>query len=135
MVKIKIFVEGGGNNNPSLKKDCRENFQKFFIKAGLKGKMPAVIACGSRKRAYDKFCHELKTSDDFLPLLLVDSETAVTSENGWDHVKDRSGDKWEKSVGAKDDQIFLMVQTMESWFMSDVNTLKKHFKNGFKENT
>lgn len=33
---VKIYVEGGGNRNPSLVQDCRKGFKQFFTNAGFK---------------------------------------------------------------------------------------------------
>jgi hypothetical protein len=59
-VKVTIYVEGGGDHNKHLEARCREGFRKFFEKAGLENRMPAVVACGGRSRAYDRF----RTSHD-----------------------------------------------------------------------
>ena len=48
--KVKIYVEGGGDQ-AKLKRECRRAFSKFFEKAGFKGKMPRVVASGSRGSA------------------------------------------------------------------------------------
>jgi hypothetical protein len=68
-----------------------------------------------------------------LPLLLVDSETAVQKgKSVWEHLSARPGDNWDKPEGAKDGQAFLMVQVMETWFLADRETLKsflgRHFR-------
>ena len=130
MVSIKIYVEGGGDRK-DLKTRCRQGFSKFFEKAGFKGRMPGVVACGSRQNAYDNFCTAIKTAgDNDLPMLLVDSEDAV-SQSPWEHLKSRDG--WECPEGAQDKQAQLMVQVMESWFLADRTTLAQHFGQGFRE--
>lgn len=130
MVSIKIYVEGGGDRK-DLKTRCRQGFSQFFEKAGFKGRMPAVVACGSRQKAYDNFCTAVKTADDNeLPMLLVDSEDAV-SESPWLHLHSRDG--WLCPDGAQDKQAHLMVQVMESWFLVDRLTLGDHFGKGFRE--
>ncbi len=50
-MKITIYVEGGGDTRRQ-QTDCRKAFSKFFEKAGFKGKMPTIIACGGRSIAY-----------------------------------------------------------------------------------
>jgi hypothetical protein len=37
MVKVKIYVEGGGDNNSALVAECCKGFTQFFQKAGFKG--------------------------------------------------------------------------------------------------
>ena len=58
--------------------------QGFFEKAGLKGRMPHVIACGSRQRAYDQFCAAINEAEtgSFI-VLLVDSESAVKAKGAY----------------------------------------------------
>jgi hypothetical protein len=130
MVSITIYVEGGGN--PTLKRNFRKAFHKFFEKTELKGKLPEVIPCGGRKEAYDDFCTALKQArPNHIPLLLVDSEAVV--EDGvtsWAHLKDNDG--WQIPLGATDDHAHLMVQCMEAWFLADVAFLQKFYGSKFR---
>ncbi|MDR0720595.1 MAG: hypothetical protein LBF78_13230, partial [Treponema sp.] len=52
---VKIYVEGGGDTH-TLRTACRRGFSGFLEKAGLKGYMPRIVACGSRNNAYADFC-------------------------------------------------------------------------------
>jgi hypothetical protein len=68
--------------------------------------------------------------------LLVDSETVVQrGKTVWEHLKARPGDNWDKPEGAKNDQAFLMVQVMESWFLADREALKAFFGIGYRAQT
>jgi hypothetical protein len=50
----------------------------------------------------------------------VDAESPIEEgSTAWDHLKKRVGDEWERPDESKDDQVFLMVQCMESWFLAD----------------
>ncbi len=130
MVSIKIYVEGGGDRK-DLKTRCRQGFSQFSEKAGLKGRMPAVVACGSRQKAYDNFCTAIKTAgDDELPMLLVDSEEEV-SQPPWKHLQTRDG--WTRPGEAQDKQAHLMVQVMESWFLADRPALVGYLGKEFRE--
>ncbi len=130
MVSIKIYAEGGGDRK-DLKTRCRQGFSQFFEKAGLKGRMPSVVACGSRQKTYDNFCTALERAGlDELPMLLVDSEEAI-SESPWKHLQSRDG--WVRPDEAQDKQAHLMVQVMESWFLADRTALVRHFGQGFRE--
>jgi len=129
-VNIKIYVEGGGDRD-SLKRKCRRGFSEFFRKAGLNGRMPRIVASGSRKNAYDDFCVALKNSenDEFI-VLLVDSEDPVTTpKEPWSHLKTR--DNWDKPPGVTDDNVHLMVQCMEAWLIADSSTLARFFGKDF----
>ncbi len=91
MVTVRLFVEGGGNDNPLLKRACREGFSKFLVTAGFAGRMPRIVACGSRNDAFDSFrtaCHQGLPS-----ILLVDSEEPLRHEFPVKHLSLR--DSWE----------------------------------------
>lgn len=135
---MKLFVEGGGESN-ALRTACREGFTKFITEAGIR-KRPRVVACGSRNDAFDSFCTALKNGES--AMLLVDSETAIAAacQQGrpehwtpWVHLHQRQGDEWSKPGNASDTQCHLMVECMESWFLTDRATLKRFFAQGFKE--
>ena len=134
MVSIKVFVEGGGNGNKSLKTACRKGFNEFFNKAGLEERVPRTMVCGSRNNAFDDFCTAMdNTGDNDFPILLVDSEDPVSlGDAPWLHLKERDG--WVKPTGATDDQAHLMVQCMEAWFMADKDCVERFFGQGFKRN-
>ena len=130
MVRVTVFVEGGSRGN--LATSCRKGFRRFFENVGLKGHMPSVVACGSRKDAYDRFCVALSDSGvEEIPLLLVDSEELVQAHNApWPHL--RSRDCWDPPEGARHEQAHLMVQCMESWFLADISALQSFFGTGFR---
>ena len=129
--QIKIYVEGGSKGN--LAEQCREGFRLFFEHAGLTGRMPRVVACGSRHKAFKAFQIALKSSSsNVFPILLVDSEGPVT-ETPWQHVLHRVGDEWKNPDGANDTQLHFMTQVMESWFLADRAELKAYFGFEFKE--
>jgi Domain of unknown function (DUF4276) len=130
---IKLLVEGGGNNNHELKTKCRKAFSQFLERAGFKGRMPRIVACGSRQAAYEQFCAMLNGENEIV-ILLVDAEAPVHCQSSWDHVAQRQGDKWSKPAGATDAQLHLMTQCMESWFFADRAALAKYFGNGFNPN-
>jgi len=105
----------------------------FFEKVLPQGKMPSIIACGSRNKAFDYFCTAIKQHKNAFCVLLVDSE-APLKENAkrWTHLKER--DKWNKPDGADEENIHFMVQCMESWFLADREYLAVFFGQGFNVN-
>ncbi len=131
-MRIKVFVEGGGETN-LLRRKCREGFSKFFSKAGLEGRMPRIVANGSRRDAFDDFRAAVRGAkkDDFI-VLLVDSEGPVTT-GPWQHLK-KNPDNWDQPSETTDDQVHLMVQCMEAWFLADKDTLAAYYGNGFNQN-
>ena len=96
--------------------------------------MPRIVASGSRNRAYKDFCTALKkAADNEFVVLLVDSEAPVTTDQGpWSHLKGR--DHWDQPEKASDDNVHLMVQCMEAWFIADRGTLAKCFGQQFNAN-
>ena len=135
MVKVKVYVEGAARHSDLDRSLCREAFSKFFAAAGLEGKRPRTVPCGGRKQAYDAFVTAVKNAKaDELPILLVDSEIAVPpGMTVWQHLKARLGDNWDKPESASDEQAFLMVQVMETWFVADRETLRSFFGQHFRE--
>ncbi len=94
---VTLYVEGGGDHEI----ECRKGFRIFLEKAGIKGRMPRIFACGTRNEALNDFTEGLNRGET--AFLLVDSEAPVSLEhqNGdpadwrpWDHLKDR--DAWTK---------------------------------------
>ncbi len=134
MVAVKVYVEGGGDRK-DLKAKCRGGFSEFFEKAGFKGRMPRVIACGGRKSAYDDFCTalEIAEAEEFI-VLLVDSEDPIQDGiDPWIHLAAREGDGWAKPSAAENDNAHLMVQCMETWFLADKEALERFYGQGFSK--
>ncbi len=132
MVKIKLYVEGGGSSR-ALKRACRRGFRKFIEKSGLKGTMPEIVASGSRRNAYEDFRTRQRNTaaKNEGPMLLLDAERAVGETGPWQHLKGRDGR--DRPAGATDDQCHLMVEVMESWFLADRTALEEYYGQGFQE--
>lgn len=138
---VKIYVEGGGATR-ALQSRCRQGFSELIQNSGFANRMPQIIACGSRKQAYDDFCTALKSGEDCY--LLVDSESAIFTENDideaqnqngepWSHLKSRVGDQWRKPDAATNEMCHLMVECMENWLVADLLCLESYFGHGFKQ--
>lgn len=132
MVSTRLYVEGGGDSK-ALRAECRRGFSEFLRRAGLAGRMPRIVASGSRINAYDSFRTALtqSPSSSGSPMLLVDAEGPVTLAGPWEHLHARDG--WSRPGGARDEQCQLMVQCMETWFLADRESLARYFGNGFRE--
>ena len=124
MVSVRLYVEGGSAGDSA----CRRAFAAFLEKAGMAGKMPRIVACGTRGHAYDRFSTALEAGVN--ALLLVDAESRVTAQGAWQHLQQQ--DRWSRPTGASDRQCHLMVQCMESWFLADVDALASYFGQGFQ---
>jgi len=129
-------VEGGAQESALERSLCRQAFAQFFsADPRLKGKLPRTVPCGGRKAAYDAFVTAARNPrPGLLALLLVDSECAVAKgKTVWEHLKSRPEDNWDKPEGVTDDQAFLMVQVMESWFVADRKAMKQFFGVNFRD--
>ena len=129
-MKVKVYVEGGGDTR-ALRAQCREGFRDFFCKAGLEGRMPSIHPCGGRQKAFKDFRTAFKNAGaKYFIILLVDSEDSVgVEESSWAHLKRR--DNWDTPEAATDDNAYLMVQCMESWFLADQDKLAAFFGDEF----
>lgn len=105
---------------------------QFFQAAGLKGKMPRTICGESRERTFARFKAAVdQPSDDYLPILLVDSEDPVSDgDTVWQHLKKR--DNWDKPNDAGDNDAFLMICCMETWFVASKKTFASFFGRHYK---
>lgn len=98
MTDAKLFVEGGGESK-ELQARCREGFKKLLGNGGFTGRLPRIIACGSRNGAYSDFKTEHQAGKTSYVALLVDSEDPVADgEKPWDHLKVR--DNWDRPADA-----------------------------------
>lgn len=137
--QVFLYVEGGGDSD-SLRTECRRAFSLFLLEVGFLGRMPRIVACGSRNDAYDRFVTACSQSDK-IPVLLVDSEALIPKEcesskdckqwNPWLHLHAR--DSWKQPENATKQQCHLMVECMENWFAADIAALKQYYGQGFND--
>jgi hypothetical protein len=134
-VSAYIYLEGGGDDN-DLRKQCRQGFAKLLEGCGLKSRMPKLIPCGGRTAAFDGFKMRLENRDpgDFVALLIDSEEPLVNLKATWKHLRERQSDRWNKPVTATDEQVFFMTTCMETWIVSDHETLRSHYGHELKEN-
>ena len=134
MVTAELYIEGGGDNRQRHSKALRVRFRQgwnaFFKSAGLGGRMPKIVPGGGRQQTFERFAIAFAGGGPgIVPLLLVDSEAPVaTGQSVWQHLG------WDRPLGAGDDQAFMMVQIMETWFLADRDSLKRYFGTEFREN-
>ena len=128
----KLYVEGGGDGR-SLRARFREGWSGFFESAGLRGRVK-IVGGGGRKQTFDRFAAAVTSGGAGASvLLLVDSEGPVApGATVWQHLHAR--DRWTRPDAAGDDQAFLMVQVMETWFVADRDALRRYFGAEFREN-
>jgi Domain of unknown function (DUF4276) len=130
-VKITIYVEGGGKNNPDVRTRCREGFSDYCNKLSPIGRLPQVVVCGSRNEAFKRFntaVSNIKAGDRCA--LLVDAEGPVRPGDTPDaHLSVQ--DRW-NFASLPRDRVFLMVQAMEAWFLADRSALVAYYGQGFR---
>ncbi|HEY0153761.1 MAG TPA: DUF4276 family protein [Longimicrobium sp.] len=129
MKEIRIYVEGGGDKDS--KAAIRVAFSQFLNTYRLRARSRKlrwdVIACGSRESAYEKFIHAVDQHGDAFNVLLVDSEGPVQG-TARQHLS-RLG-RW-KLTAVTDDQVHLMVEVMESWFLTAPAKLAAYYGRNF----
>lgn len=129
---VILYIEGGGDKRDDLHIELRRGFKTFLERAGVKGKMPRLVAGSGRQQTYELFCTGVANGE--LAFLLVDAEEPVRAgSSAWEHVRTRKGDGWVCPEGATDEHLFLMVQVMETWFFADLSALRSFFP-GLLEN-
>lgn len=136
LVTIKLYVEGGGDDSDAQRTACRRGFRTLLEKAKLAGRMPRIVACGSRSETYKRFCIAARSAaaDEFT-CLLVDSEDPVEDNTlPWAFLRARQADRWEQPVGTTEESAHLMVQCMEAWFLADPEAVQRFFGQGFRRN-
>ncbi len=128
---VRLYVEGGGESE-TLHSRCREGFRGFLGRAGFRGCMPRVVACGGRRAAYDRFKMACESGE--VAMLLIDSEECVSTSSPWEYLANRSEDKFTIPQNSSDGYCHLMVVCMESWFLADKEALASFFGQGFNPN-
>ena len=120
-----IYLEGGGSKEVDIR--CREGFGKLLERCGFKGRMPKLVPSGGRDVAFKDFqtAHACKKASDYVAMLIDSEDPPTDAEAPWDHLKQRDG--WEKPIGAKDDQVLLMITCMETWIIADREVLARHY--------
>jgi len=131
MVTATLYIEGGGKGR-ELSARFHEGWKEFFNSAGV-GRRTKIVRGGGRQQTFDRFVAAVTRSvSGTVPILLVDSEGPVAPRHSvWQHLRARDG--WPRPAGAGDDQAFLMVQVMETWFLADRGALRSYFGTGFGE--
>lgn len=127
-----IYLEGGGDAKDQRAR-CREGFSKLLDRCGFAGRMPRLVACGSRSAAYDnlKTAHKYARPGDYVAMLIDSEEPVADIEATWGHLKSR--DRWTRPRGAEDDQVLLMTTCMETWIVADRTALAGHYGKGVQK--
>ena len=135
MRELRIYCEGGGDG-PKTKVPFKIGMKAFLHPLNDLARSARirfdVIVCGGRQSAYDSFKNGLRQYPNAFNVLLVDAEAPVAAtKTPWQHLKARDG--WD-ALACSDEQCFLMVQTMEAWFIADIEALKQFYGKDFNAN-
>lgn len=133
--RVMIFIEGEGGGDPdrpparkALKGEFRKAWGKFLKPLrdhawdeGVRGGFDP-IACGDGQSALDRFSRPLPKDEGALRILLIDAEGPVADvAKPWAAIGKR-GPGW-----AGDDDLYLMVQCLESWIVADIDAVRQHY--------
>jgi hypothetical protein len=126
LVSSYLYIEGGGNSK-ELHARCREAFRRLLEACGFTRRMPRLVACGSRFATYEDFTRaHAGAGHETYVAMLVDSEHPVADINRtWEHLVRSDG--WQRPATATDEQVLLMVTCMETWIVTDRDTLRAHY--------
>lgn len=121
-----IFIEGGGDSK-DLHLECRKAFRMLLEKTGFSGRMPRLVVCGGRDDAYDDFrtSHEKSSPGEYIAILVESEDPLGDINRTWEHLKKRDG--WKRPESAEDEQVLFMTTCMETWIVSDRQTLRSFF--------
>lgn len=140
MVKkcVRVYIEGGAEGRIA-DSDFRRGWKKFLIELHELARNNnyhslEIVRGKGRRNAYDRFIKHKSEYPNDLCVLLVDSETKVPQGSSvWDVVKNREGDQWNRPSWATENHLYLMVQFVETWLLTDQDALKTFFKRNFNE--
>lgn len=131
VTEIRIYIEGGGNDNSS-KTRIRRGLNSFLSPllelARNQGCEWSLILCGGRNNAFANFLLALRQHPNAFCILLVDSEGKVTLPR-WEHL--RRQDRWD-IPDLPEDHCHFMVRTIEAWLVADPEALASFYGQGFR---
>jgi Domain of unknown function (DUF4276) len=131
-VKVRIYVEGGPKGvDADGVRNFRNAFKRHFQQLDQGLKTMDVISHGSTEQTIKSYAQGVDLySSDCAVALLVDSDAAVTAETPAKHLQAKLDSANVPSNARKN--IFLMVQCMESWLVTDAAALGDCFGSKFR---
>ena len=132
MSVVTIYMEGGGDDD-ERQAALRTGMESFLQRGMADGApSPRVVPCGGRSDTFARFRRAVARGKEGIAVLLVDSEQRVTAATARAHLLQRPEDRWDLSF-ATEDQVHLMVQTMETWIVADSQALALYYGDGFSQ--
>ena len=126
VAEVTIHFEGHSNLRPGFHK----LFEPHVNNARQQRIRFKLIAGGSRTEAVKDFLRSCRSQPSNVNVLLIDSEGPI-SDTASAIQSLRTQNFWDGSVACDDDQVNLMVQAMEAWFIADPQALINHFGQDF----
>lgn len=115
MTEIRIYFEGAS--------ELREGLRTFFSEIKTAdGRNPKLISGGGRNQAIADFRKSFKSHPGALSVLLIDSEGPDTGR-----LFETICQPQQISESARD-EVFWMVECMESWFLADIDALSRYYR-------
>ena len=126
-MKVRLYVEGGpkGAHADGLR-SFRNGFKQHLLRLDSRLDTLVVSTCGSTDETIRDYARALRENrPDCIVVLLVDSEAPVSAATPARHLQAKPDSA---NVPAKArESVFLMVQCMESWLVTDPDALEKCF--------
>ena len=134
---VRVYIEGGAEGR-TADSDFRRGWKQFLNElhetARTNGYHSLEVVRGKgRGNTFNRFKMHKRVYPQDLCVLLVDAETEVP-ENAkvWDVVAQREGDNWERPDWATERHLYLMVQFVETWLLTDQDALQTFFNHVLK---
>ncbi len=135
MVSRTIYLEGGGESK-ELHSRCRKGFRRLLEQLSFQGRMPHLVACGSRSDVFDSFqtANATKNVGAYVAMWIDSEEPMADIEASWVHLHGvKTVPSWTKPINANDQQVLFMNTCMETWIVADRATIKQHYGKKFQE--
>jgi len=126
-VKVRLYVEGGpkGAHADGLR-SFRNGFKEHLVRLDSRLHTLEVSPCGSTDETIRDYAHALRENrPDCIVVLLVDSDAPVTAPTPAKHLQAKLDSA--KVPASARENLFLMVQCMEAWLVTDADALEKCF--------
>lgn len=131
-MSVRVYVEGAQQGNDAAKKAAAKAFRLFVKSAGIEGVEFRLF--GGRGQTHRAFCLALKSrkAEDVVLLLLDSEEPVAEGASLWSHIGNRPSDSLNKPEEATEEHLFLMICTMETWILADIENLSRSCGQGFR---
>ena len=134
--EVRIYAEGGGDRKDTKAK-LRRGLGHFFEPLRERARQGRakwnIVVCGNNQSAFEDYQNALRTHPDAFNVLLIDSDGPVRAGlSPWEYIEQKFG--WPK-LDSDVEQGHFFVQVMETWFIADIETLRKYYGEGFNPNS